>query len=58
MGKALNGGEPNVNRRWSEILRFQEEPVSKHDGSIEREPRLRTVPPDELIDGVSVGPAD
>jgi hypothetical protein len=55
IGEASNGGEPNVDRRRSEIPLFQEEPISKHDGSIEREARLRTIPPDELIDGVSVG---
>src|SRR5580658_5235222 len=55
IGKASNGGEPSVDPRLSEILLFQEEPVSRHDGSIEREPRLRTVPPDELIDRVPTG---
>jgi hypothetical protein len=55
ISKPSNDGKPNVDCRRSEIPLFEEEPVPKHHGSIEREPRFRTVPPDELIDGVSIG---
>jgi len=55
ISKPPNGGEPNIDRRWSEILPLEEEPVSQYNGPIEREARLRAVPPDELIDGVTVG---
>ena len=50
MGKPPHSGEADVDRRRSKILLFQEEPVSKYHGEIEREARFRTVLPDELID--------
>ena len=53
--KSPDGGEPNVDCRWSQIFLLQEEPIPKYNGPIEREARFGAVPPDELIDGVAVG---
>jgi len=55
IGKPPNGGQPNVNRRRSQILLLQEKPISKHYSSIERQAGFRAVPLDELIDGMAVG---
>jgi len=34
---------------------FQGDPISRHDGLVEREPRFRAIPFDEFTDGVIVG---
>jgi hypothetical protein len=54
IGKPSNGGEPNVDRRWGEIPLVGEEAVPRYHVPVEREARLRTVPPDKLINGVSI----
>jgi hypothetical protein len=55
IGKPPNGGQPNVDRRRGQILLLQEEPISKHYRSIERQAWFRAVPPDKFIDGMAVG---
>jgi hypothetical protein len=39
---------------WCQIARFQMNSVPQHNSAIEREPRFRTVPFNEFVDGVPV----
>ena len=43
--------EPQIDGGGSIALLFEEDPVPKNDGSVERESWLRTVPFDEVSDG-------
>jgi hypothetical protein len=46
--------QPHVDSAWSQIPRFQVNSVPQHNGPIEGEPRFRTVPFDEFINGVRI----
>src|SRR5260370_1012327 len=49
---APDGSKPKVDRGRRVSLLFKVNTVAEHNGAVERETRLRTVPGDELADGV------
>ena len=55
VGDAPDGGQPKIDRGRRISALFEVNPVSKHDGAVEREARLRTVPGDELANRMVVG---
>ena len=48
-------GQSQVDRRGCVVALFEVNPVSEHDGAVEREARFRTVPSDEFANSVVVG---
>ena len=50
-----DGGQPEVDRRRSISPLLEVNPVSEHDGAVESEAGLRTIPSDELANGVRFG---
>ncbi len=49
-----NSREPKVDGRCGVALQFQIDAIASDDGPVEREPRLRTTPVDEVANGVVV----
>jgi hypothetical protein len=52
---APDGGQPKIDRGRRISALFEVNPVSKHDGAVKCETRLRTVPGDELANRGVVG---
>ena len=55
VGHPTYGREPQVDRGRGIVSLFEVDPIAKHNGAIEREARFRTIPGDELPDGMVVG---
>ena len=53
IGKASHYAQTEVDRPRSELSRFEVTPISEHYCPIERETWFRTVPVNELVDGVT-----
>ena len=52
---APDGGQAKIDRGRRISALFEVNPISKHDGAVEREAGLRTVPSDEFANSVLVG---
>ena len=52
---APDGGQPKIDRSRCVSALFEVNPIPEHDGAVEREAGLRTVPGNELADRVVVG---
>jgi hypothetical protein len=55
VGDASNGREPQVDRGRRVLMRLEVDAIAEHDRAVERQPRFRTVPGDELGDRMVVG---
>jgi len=53
---APDGGQSEIDRGRCVSTLLEMNPVAEHDGAVEREARLRTVPDDELANGMVVRP--
>jgi hypothetical protein len=50
-----DGSEPEIDRGGRVVVLLEMDAIAEHDRAVERQPRLRTVPGDELGDRVVVG---